>query len=598
MQGIYCASFFAWGWEARNWLGEKMNFRARALAIVAFVILIFLVMGGAYACSINVSSFQTEARGTGDYSTAITADRSTDIDIKISFTVDSYSGSDCPTNISAQSKIYRYNNDTSNWEYVKTTSSKSQELSNDTYVFVWNNEFNTTSTAKYTRYRIDGNILSGSTIVDTETAYVGVENNSCSGVTLVANNFTINEGATSTRTLRIENNTNKEFSISTLSVILNSPIIRSGNTSGYDNVVSSFSYEPVNLYLDAGFVSSNTTTTLKFQVAGYLGNNYCSISAIGTKNFDVTVQNTGTNDNYNDTYYDPYYDNYSTTSSACADINLSANNTTMDEATEGKPVINITNSSTKRFEILEVKTTNNGVDLSNYYNDKYVYPGQVSDIVLRAISPSVTSDKVYTNTVWVRGVFSDGRTCSFGLTGKTTIITTIVDASAIAATQNLPLNCTNFSISVPSSAQIKNYGAIPFTINNNTGKRADIYIEGTTGINTTPTLIPLPGSSSITRELAVNVNSANGQVTFRPVVDGCSLASKSVAITNTSTVVSAQGQNASNTVSGALAGLFALGNNAQGIGLVVLAIIIIIIIVGVIASNGPKGPNQAWVEKK
>jgi len=577
-----------------------MNFSAKALVIVAFVALISILMGGAYACSIDTSSFQTEARGTGDYSTAITAENSTDIDIKISFTVDSYSGSDCPTNISAQSKVYRYNNDTSNWEYVRTTASKSQELSNDTYVFVWNNEFNTGSNSKYTRYRIDGNIISGSTIVDSESAYIDVENNSCSGITLVANNFTINEGATSTRTLRIENNTNKEFSISTLSVLLSSPVIRSGSTSGYDNVVSSFSYEPVNLYLDAGFVSSNTTTTLKFQVSGYLGNNYCSISAIGTKNFDVTVQNTGTNDNYDDTYYDSYYDNYSTTSSACADINLSANSTTMDEATEGKPVINITNSSTKRFEILEVKTTNNGIDLSNYYNDKYVYPDQVSDIVLKAISPSVTADKVYTNTVWVRGVFSDGRSCSFDATGRAILTTTVVDASAITATFNMPLNCANFSISAPSSANINNYGSIPFTINNSTGKRADIYIEGTTGTTTTPTLISIPGSSSLSRDLAVNINSANGQIIFRPVVDGCSLVSRSIAVTNSGTIVSAQGnQNtASNTISNALAGFFALGNNAQGIGLVVVAIIVILIIVGVIASNEPKDKAQVWEQNK
>ncbi|VVB76331.1 Uncharacterised protein [uncultured archaeon] len=571
-----------------------MNFSLKALAILAVIL---LLAGGAYACSISTSSFQTEVRGTGDYSTAITADNSTDIDIKISFTVDSYSGSDCPTNISAQSKVYRYNNDTSNWEYVRTTSSKSQELSNDTYVFVWNNEFNTGSNSKYTRYRIDGNILSGSTIVDSESAYIDVENNSCSGINLVANNFTINEGATSTRTLRVENNTNKEFSISTLSVLLSSPVIRSGSTSGYDNVVSSFSYEPVNLYLDAGFVSSNTTTTLKFQVAGYLGNNYCSISAIGTKNFDVTVQNTGTTDNYDDTYYDDYYDSYSS-SSACADINLSASNTSMDESTEGKPVVNITNNSTKRFEILEVKTTDNGIDLSNYYNDKYVYPDQVSDIILRAISPSVTSDKVYTNTVWVRGVFSDGRSCSFDATGRTTFTTTVFDASATNSALSIPLNCSNFSISTMPSASIKNYGTIPFTINNSSGKRADVYIESTSGTTTTPTLISIPGASSISRDLAVNITAQNGQITFRPVIDGCSLASKSIAVTNTGEVVLAQGQNnASNTIGGALAGLFALGNNISGLGLVVLAIIIIIIIVGIVASNESKKSAQVWEKK-
>jgi len=575
-----------------------MNFNIRAIALIA--VLLF-IMGGAYACSIGTSNFQTQSRGTGDYSSAITADQSTDIDIKISFNIDSSSGSDCPTNISAQSKIYRYNNDTSNWELLKTTSTKSQELIDDAFVFVWSNEFNTGSNSKYTRYRIDGSILLGSTIYDTESAYIDIQSTSCSGINLVANDMTINEGTSSARTLRVENNTNRDFSISTLSVIVNNSVIRSGSTGGYDNIVSPFSYESIPLSLDAGFVSSNVTTALLFQVSGYIGNTFCSISSIGTKTFNVTVQNTGTNDNYNydNGYYDSgydYYDNYSSTSSACADVNLSSNNVTIDEATESKPVINITNNSTKRFEILEVKTTDNGIDLSNYYNDKYVYPGQVSDIVLRAIAPNVTSDKTYTNTVWVRGVFSDGRTCSFDSTGKTTFDATVFDASSI--TQTSALNCTNFSMSIPSSANIKNYGSIPFTINNSSGKKADIYIEGT--VDTTPTLISIPGTTSISRELAVQIKQANGQITFRPVIEGCSLGSQSIAITNTGEVVSAQGQNnASNIGANAFAGLFALGNNASGIGLVVLVIIIIIIIVGIITGNeNPKKPVQVWEQRK
>jgi hypothetical protein len=579
-----------------------MNFNMKALTLVALVVLISVLMGGAYACSINTSDLSVQVRGEGDYSTSINTGQNTDVDVKVSFTVDSFSGSDCPANISAQSRIFRYNSDTSTWESMKITSSKSQELNSDSYVFVWSNEFNTGNIARYTQFRVDSNIFSvGGTALDTQSAYINVENTSCSGIKLIANNITINEGTSSSRTLRIENNTSRSFSVSNISVLISNSLIRSGSTSGYDNTISSFSYTPVTLSLDAGYVLNSTTTTLQFQVSGYLGGNYCSISSIGTKSFDVTVQNTGSNDNYSgdpyyDQYYDPYYNNYSSTSSDCNDITLNANNNIIEESTEAKPVVVISNNSTKRFEILEIKTTDNGIDLSNYYNDKYVYSDQVADIVLSAIAPSVTADKVFSNTIWVRGVFSDGRTCSFDATNKAVFSTTIFNSAPAAI---IPLTCSNFSISVPSSASIKNYGTIPFTINNNTGKRADIFIEGTVDTTTTPTLISLPASSSISRELAVKINSLNGQITFRPVVEGCSLAQTSIMVTNTGEVASAQGQNnASNTVSGALAGLFALGNNMQGVGLVVLAIIIIIIIVGIVASNEPKKGAQVWEQKK
>ncbi|MFA5930989.1 MAG: hypothetical protein WC821_01620 [archaeon] len=494
--------------------------------IISMLVLVTILLSGAMACNVELSSFTTEVRGTADFYSSISASKNTDIDIKNYFYIDSYSGSDCPSTISSKAIVSKYNVNTSSWETYRTTSTKSQDLARGTVQLQWDNEFNTGSNNNYDRYRIEGVVLVGSTELDRTESYVDIEDNSCSGIILSTSNITIDEARSTTRTFSIENNTNQEFRITTMNILSTNSLINSGSTN-YDNIVSAYSSEPISVTLNAGTVSSNSTITSTMEVAGYLGNTYCSTSDIGRETFSVTVQNTGNNDS--GYYYDGYYyDNGYSTSSDCDDILISANNFSMDESTESKLSVTLKNDSTKRFEILEVQTTNNGVELSNYYNEKYIFSGQYSDIIFRAVAPSVLQDRAYDNTVKVRGQFSDGRTCSFtSITPKTFNINVINQVGSGAA------NCSAFSLSAPTSVSVQNYGSVPFTITNGTNKRADIYIEGS--VEATPSIISLPEKTSISRDLQVKINSTSGEINFRPVVEGCNFSTTRVAITNTGT---------------------------------------------------------------
>lgn len=490
------------------------------------LVLVTILLSGAMACTVNLNSFTTEVRGTADFYSSISASKNTDIDVKNNFYIDSYSGSDCPSTISSKAIISRYNINTNQWETYKTTSTKSQDLARGTIQLQWDNEFNTGSNNNYDRYMIEGIVLVGSTEIDRTESYVDIEDNSCSGIILSTSNITIDEARSTTRTFSIENNTNQEFRITTMNILSTSSLINSGSTN-YDNIVSAYSSEPISLTLNAGTVSSNSTTTSTMEVAGYLGNTYCSVTDIGRETFSVTVQNTGNNDS--GYYYDGYYyDNGYSTSSDCGDILLSANNFSMNESTESKFTINVKNDSTKRFEILEVQITNNGIELSNYYNEKYIFSGQYSDIILRAVAPSVIQDRAYDNTIKIRGQFSDGRTCSFDSIDEKTFNVNVINQAGSGAA-----NCSAFSLSAPTSVSVQNFGSIAFTINNGTNRRADIYVEGSA--EATPSIISLPEKTSISRDLQIKINATNGEITFRPVVEGCTFSTTKVAITNTGT---------------------------------------------------------------
>jgi len=500
-------------------LGGLMNWLMKIGCVLA---LLFILISTVNACNVNISGLKTDLRTTNDFSTTMTTGRSEDIDVRVTFDVTSFSGSDCPTNLETKSIIKRYNTSTSAWETVKTTSTKTQNLSNGPFYFLWENEFNTGSNTNYTRYEVEGSVYQGTTLLDSEIAYVDVQDNSCTGVKIVVDNFSVDEGRSTSKQIRIENNTNYSFSISALNIYFSNSIIRSGSLD-YDNYVSAHSYESATLSVDAAYVSSNTTTTGVIDVSGYLGGTYCSITNIGRKNVDITVRDLGYNDSG---YYDDgYYDNYSSgTSADCSNIALNANSFSMSENSEGKFSVNVRNNSTKRFEILQVQTTSNGVELSNYYNEKYIFSGQISDIVLKAVSPNVTQDKVFENKIKVRGIFSDGKSCSFDNIGEKAF-----NISVANETSTVP-NCSAFSISVSNIVNVTNSGTVQFTINNGTNKRADIYVEG--NIEATPTIISLPEKTSISRTLDVKLNSPNGVITFRPVVEGCSLSTTQVQVNN------------------------------------------------------------------
>ncbi len=489
---------------------------------ITLVALAFLMLSiNAFACNISLTNFSTELRpeNTDSYYSSISTAKNNDIDIKLEFEVDSHSGTDCPTNIGAQAKIYRYNSNNSTWENFRTTSLKTQELSNDSYIFVWSNEFNTGNSSTYTRYRVDGLIFNSSTQLDKMEAYADVIDNSCSGIRLTTSTLTVDEGRTGSKVFTIENNTDYDFTIDNARAYFSNSLIRNGRVD-YDSTVPSRSTRSITVSVDVGTVSSTSTTTGTLAVNGRLNSNSCSESDVGTRLFDITVRDTGTNTTTD--YYDDYY--YNSTSSDCDDIRLESKTIYADESSNEKVTFALQNLSTKRFEILEISTTSNGLIAAPYMNDQYIFPGQVGNVILNLTTPNVTSERAYNNYVKVRGKFADGRTCEFR------DINSIYTVNVLNQSDYVETDCRGLNISAPNAYNIENFGTMQFSIQNMTNKIATIFVEGT--VDATPTVITLPSGSTIARELTISMSAPSGQLNFRPIVDGCSLPSKFVALTN------------------------------------------------------------------
>jgi hypothetical protein len=474
-----------------------------------------------FACNIDLGSLTTDVRGTGSYSTEITEGRNQDIDIRMVFSIDDYEGDDCPTNITAKAIIYRYNEDTSLWETMKPTLQKQQELDMDEYSLVWSNEFSTGSMEKYSLFRIEGIVLKGSEELGSEEAYVEIEDNSCSGIIIDAGNITIDEARATTKTFVIENNTNEEFDITNLDVTFTSGIIQTGSTIDYDDYIPAHSSRTVTMEIDAGFVSGTTTTTMTVRLRGTLGSKTCTESDIEKETATITIRETGATDT-------DYSDNYSGSSSTdCKEIEILANDVSMEENAESKFVFGVKNDSGKRFEITGVKTTSNGIELSNYFNEKYIFSGQIGNLIVKAVAPSVTQNKIYENTIKIQGRFIDGKACSYDSIQKRTFNTTVNDI----AQQPAQTNCSNFNIAANTVLKINNFGSLQVTITNNTGRKADIYLEGT--VEAYPTVITLPTGTSISREITISMAQEQGILNLRPQVEGCNPGMITVTVLNT-----------------------------------------------------------------
>ena len=480
---------------------------------IAIGIIFILLISVSFACNINIDNESLELRSEEDgYGTTIYAEDNSEIDIKIDFEITNVSGSDCATNISTKAKIYRWDDIDNEWDYWKTTSTKSQTLEEDTFSFTWTNNFDADD--QYEEYKVEGIILEGSTELETMEAYIDVTNNTCSGIILTTSDFTIDEGRTQTRTFTIENNTNKDFDVSGSDVAFSRSGINSGNVE-YPTLVRDNDTETVSVEITANYVSADVTIPGIFKVWGYLDGDYCSSTEIGTEEFNVEINETGSNNNNNN----------SGTSSDCDDLEIHTKTIEINEGAEKKEIFYIKNNSTKRFEVLDVDTTENGLELRSYYFEKYAFPGDLADIVIQAIAPNVTSNKTHENTIEVKGRFSDGKTCDFDDIQEGDYDVYITNSSGATFTE-----CDSITIDVPSEVKLVNSGTIPFTIQNNSNTKVDVLVESTMSVD--PTIITLAGNTSMTRDLFVSISGAEGIINLKAQSD-CPVESKTIKVINT-----------------------------------------------------------------
>lgn len=483
------------------------------------VILIVLIItsGVIAACNIDISDFRVELRSEQDgYASTIYAENNSQVHVRIIFNIDNVSGTNCANNIGARAEIYRWNSNNNDWDRVRTTTTKTQALEEDIFFFTWSNEFAVSN--NYERYKVKGIIREGNNEVDVKNAFIDVENNTCTGIVLRTSDFEINENQNQRRYFYIENNTNRQFNVSNAEVTFTVSGITSGNVN-YPNIISRNSTGNVEVNLTTGTVSSDRTVTGRFRVNGYLDNDFCSFTAIGEKTFDVRIRDTGSTT-----------PPVTSPSGVCGDLELITKNFEMNEASTNQKIFYLKNNSTRRFEILEVKTTGSGVNLEAFYLEKYAFPNNLANIVVKANSPNVTQNRIYEGKLEVRGRFSDGRTCSFSQIGERKFNITVNNTTS---TNLAPMGCEGFNISTPNEVILQNAGSAIVTITNGSNRTANVYVES--NLEVSPTLISLPANSSITREITINAIRKSGNIILRPQITGCNVPSKTIIVTNTAT---------------------------------------------------------------
>jgi len=484
-----------------------------------FVALIFvLFIGTALAsCTVNIDNANLEIRTNREnvYSSNISAEDNDKVDVKISFDITTVDGTTCPSTIEAYAKIYHWNTTSGSWVLDKTISKQNSTLNENPLILLWNDIL--TINDNYERYKVEAFIGEGTNYEEILEANIDVQDNSCSGIDLVISNFTIDEGENQTKYFRIENNTNTDFDISDVQILFTTGIVSSGSVD-YPDQVDRYSTENVDVTLNPNYVSTNTTTTGTFAVSGYLGSTFCSSSAVGKKTFEVTVRDTGANNNGN---------TGSGTSSDCDDLEIHTKNITVGEGQETKEIFYLKNNSTKRFELLDIDTSQNGLEVNGYYYEKYAFPGDVADIVVQAIAPNVTANKTFKNNLEVKGRFSDGKTCNFNDITQGDYDIYITNTSSEVAT-----DCGVITIDVPLEVRIVNAATIPFTIQNNSNQRLDVIVESTLSVD--PTIISLAGRTSLSRELFVSTTAPEGMVYLR-AQSTCPVQSKTIHVINTAT---------------------------------------------------------------
>jgi hypothetical protein len=476
-------------------------------------LILVLMLSLSLACSVNINNTDLEIRTDREnvYSSSISAEDDDEVDIKVSFDITNISGTGCASNVDVKSKIYRWDETNNEWDLDRTTSTQYNALATNPFLFTWDDAL--TINDNYPRYKIEAIIQEGSNDLDILQAYIDVEDNTCSGIELIASNFTLDEGEDQTKTFRIENNTNSDFDVDNVQLLFTTSIVSSGSVD-YPEQVDNYSTENVTVNLDPGYVSYDKTATGTFAVSGTLNGTYCSSTAIGKKTFEVTVRNTGSNNNNNNS-----------SDGKCDDLTIHTKNITVKEGAETKEIFYIKNDSTKRFEVLDVDTTENGLDLRGYYFEKYAFPGDIADIVIQAIAPNVTSNKTYENILEVKGRFSDGTTCDFDDITQGNYDVYITNTSA-----ETNIDCGDITIDVPNEVKVANAATIPFSIRNNSNTRVDVFVESTLTVD--PTLISLPARTSMDRDLFVSIDASEGQIYLR-AQSACPVENKTIRVINT-----------------------------------------------------------------
>jgi len=222
---------------------------------------------------------------------------------------------------------------------------------------------------------------------------------SCSEIDIETRHVYVDESSTEYFYFDLENNSNRDFEVVNVTAGDTSSRFAASVVS-FEDYVRDGDSERIKVRIRAFSVSSDYLGDAYIRVTGeFVGGRDCSYSEIGTEYFDVTIEDTGSDE-------------------SCSDIEVFARDVEMDEDDVEYADFEIRNDSGTRFYVdgIDIDETSSYVDIDVDDFDSIIYGNDSGDLRLRIESSEVNSDKSVVAEVSVRGHFAGGKSCSYSQT--------------------------------------------------------------------------------------------------------------------------------------------------------------------------------------
>lgn len=346
----------------------------------------------------------------------------------------------------------------------------------------------------------------------------GYEDVSCSDLDFSNTSFTINDDETSTRKVKLKNNSyDYDFEIDDITI---------NNRDGLDayiedapRVIDYRDYEYVEIEFDADDFDYDITKYLTLKVKGAFVDGSHEVKECTRKaTITVKIEDDGDNDSGNN-------------ETSCNDISLYTRDISQAENSTNYFSENngfyILNNSNRTFTITSLSLNDNSsfVDISNLKYSKTISSGNTSSLNFTLKTKNVNTTEYARGTLSVAGKFSDGTTCSSSKIGVKYFDIVVNDSTQTTPTNNTSnfsgTSC-NLDIVAPSTVSVNNrQESINVYFKNYTSRNGRVEIISN-GLTTNPSVIFLSGYDDFSQNITLSNFNNPTSITYVAYLNGCS----------------------------------------------------------------------------
>ncbi len=375
----------------------------------------------------------------------------------------------------------------------------------------------------------------------------------CDEISIKTKNVSIGAGNEKEVAFWVNNNSNKDFKVKSVSIYIDSFDVRKKNLD-YDEYIRAGRSGEITFDLKADADARNDSIDASMKVSGqFTDGTYCSYSGIGEKDFKIYLSGTtdsvpadssSSESSYNFSYstaryeareaevgwYDVEPETTSTTTTNgqlnnetleeteplgnCNGLGLVAENITVQGGESRYKDFYLKNYSNADFYIDSVSVTEYSPAFSavGIRKDSVVYSESRARVGVKVSGFSGEIDRTGTAYIKVKGHFSSGKTCS--LEEK---------SFYVYVKANKGVSLSSFDLAVPNRVNIDDYGFIEITIDNPTDEEATVKIYGQ-NIDISPSKITIPAKTYAERVIRVmNLSADKTYVYYSAEIAGQSL---------------------------------------------------------------------------